>query len=193
MKKVLLLFSIILMALFSGCINSGNNEDAQYDGNIKELMLTADELSILGANVNEFYDEAAADDYIKWGAKEIVFLQIYDKNNLAFGLQSISRFDINRINEKFNDSIDNTRHNYRGDPTYKELDLSQIGDASFSCKIATLYDENEFMYNIAFIKKDIMVDIYLIDDSDVDLQFNWGDDIESIIISLAQITSDKIV
>lgn len=182
-NRIYVFFAIMMLvsALLAGCIGGGDGGDEPYDGTLASLLLTDTELpeEFRGEVVRE---SMTADDFDdnEFGITEGEMLEaMYFDDDYNFGVlyQMVVRVDVDKLEDAFNDFRDTETEEY-GD-ALQSVNFGRIGDKTVGFKLS---ESGMDAYELAFIKKDVMV-VFLVSVSED------GDD---LIKELAQTVESRI-
>ena len=178
---VLCALMLLTISLLAGCIGGGDDGDASFNGSLASLLLTDNELP------EEFREdverESMTEDDIDdndFGISEGEMLSaMYYDENFNFGViyQMVVRVDADKREDALNDFKDSEMVEY-GD-ALQSVNFGKIGDKTVGFKLS---EAGMDAYELAFIKKDIMV-LFLV---------SVDEGGESLIKSLAQKVESKI-
>ncbi len=164
-KNIKTIFVILMLTatILAGCISGGESSSEAFDGSAESLLLTKDDLP---EKYGEFFEveqitdaeELFSDNTTgpKLGFKEAyaVTSMFFDEEfNFGIFAQLVIRFELDKMDQvlgeyKASQEEDNEE--------FESVDFGKIGDETYGIKIT----DEEFgseLYQIAFIKKDIMV------------------------------------
>ncbi|HPR42543.1 MAG TPA: hypothetical protein PK718_08390 [Candidatus Methanofastidiosa archaeon] len=191
MKKITLPIAIamlLVLPMLSGCIGGGDDDKTieAWDGDIEDLLLTADDLddgyeveTETYTDPDEFADDTTALEEHGFVEGAMSDFGYYDWENLVIGAQMVLRFDPDEMDgllDDFKDSIDEDEGT-----TYEEINLGSYGDETLSFVITDSDLEGYGAYAIGFVKQDIMVFIMTVS----------MDDDGDLVKSLAEAVLDK--